>query len=95
MQIGTVRKRYRRLDKVYGFDNNEKVKAIYKEGKGDDKALTFKKYNKSSLICHSQHSFYKYDNIKKFNCLSFKSKYSFLINFYYNFDKFSRLDPEK
>ena len=58
-----------------------------KKGKDYDRALKFHKHNKSNLICHSKHSFYKYDNTKIFNCLSFKSKYSFLINFYYNFDK--------
>ena len=41
------------------------------------KKPTLKKYNKSDLIYDVKHSFYKYD-LKKFDNLSLKSKYSFL-----------------
>ena len=46
----------------------------------DDKTPTIKKYNKPNVICNSnQFVFYKYYNIKIFDNLSFKSKYSFLV----------------
>ena len=66
-----------------------------KEG-DDDKKVTITKYNKWNLIYDSKHSFYRYRNNKKKNAnFSFKSKYSFLIEFYYGLEIFDRLDPQK
>ena len=58
--------------------------------KGRRKKSTLK-YNKSNLIYDGNRSFYKYYNIKIFDNLSFKSKYSFLVDFFKDLDKFSRL----
>ena len=51
-----------------------------------------KNYSKSSLIYDANHSFYKYYcDSKKFNNLSFKSKYSFLAEFFKDLNKFNNL----
>ena len=47
-----------------------------------DKKPTLRKYNKSN---DSNYNFYKYHDVKKFENLSFKSKYSFLVNFFNDF----------
>ena len=56
------------------------------------KVLTKKKYNKSNLI-DSKSSFYGYIYDKKFDILSFKTKYSYLLTFYGNLKKFSETKP--
>ena len=56
---------------------------------------TFKKYNRSSIICNSKYSFYEYCNNKKFNSLSLTLKYSILLSFYSNLNKFNNLNPQK
>ena len=43
---------------------------------------------------NSNHSFYKYHDIEKFDNLSFKSKYSFSAEFY-DLEKYDELDPKK
>ena len=58
--------------------------------KEDEKKSTLK-YNKSNLIYDGNRGFYKYYNIKIIDNLSFKSKYSFLVDFFKDLDKFSRL----
>ena len=79
------KKQYQCLDKVYEFDGTINR---------DDKKPTLKKYNKSSQIYDSNHSFCKY-NIKKVDNLSFKSKYSYLVNFFNDFNKFSSIKTQK
>ena len=59
------------------------------------KKTTIEKYNKSNLIYDSNHSFYKYHNINKFDNLSFKSKHSLLVNVFNDLDKFSRVKTHK
>ena len=85
-QTYIARKQYQGLDKVYEFDKKGDDETINK----DDKKPTLKKYTKSD----SNHSFYKYRGIKKFDKLSLKSKYSFLADFFNDLDKFNRLKPQ-
>ena len=49
--------------------------------KKDNKTATLQKYDKSNLIFSSRYSFCKYHDIKKWNKLSFKSKYLYLYGF--------------
>ena len=51
------------------------------------KKIALKKYNNSNLIYSSKFSFYKYHNIKKFDQLSFKTKYSDLAEFSYDLNQ--------
>ena len=53
-----------------------------------------KKYNKSNLICNRP-SFYSYSDDKKFDSLSFKSKYSHLLSFYDYLQKLIKTKPAK
>ena len=59
-----------------------------------NKKSTLKNYSKSDLIYGTNHSFFKYyhDN-GNFENLSFKWKYSFLVEFLNDIDKFSDLKP--
>ena len=41
-----------------------------------------KKYNRPNLIYENNDSFYEYHNIKKFEGISLKSNYFFLVNFF-------------
>ena len=66
-----------------------------KEEKDDDKTPAIERYNKINLIYDSKHSSQKYHGFKKIDNLSFESKHSFLIKFYYDLEKFNRLDPQK
>ena len=53
-------------------------------------------YNKSDLIYNSKYSFYKYyRDSKKFDNLSFISKYSFLADFCNDLNKFNNLKTLK
>ena len=61
-----LKKQYQKLDSI-----NESQKIIKKE------KPTFKKYNRSNLICKSKHIFYEYYNIN-FNSRSLTSKYKVL-----------------
>lgn len=70
-------------------------KEVTKEEKDDDETPSFSRYDKSNPIYHSNHSFYKYHNIKKLDNISFKSKYSFLVEFFSDLKKTYRLDPKK
>ena len=56
-QTDTAKTQYQGLDKVYKLENGERIN-------NDDKKPTLKKYNKSNLIYDSNHTFYKYHNIK-------------------------------
>ena len=62
-----VVKQYQGLNKVYEFDKNKDHKKINK----NDKIPTITTYNRSDLICNSNHRFYKYWNIKKLDNLFF------------------------
>ena len=62
--------------------------------KDDYKTTTLKNYNKADLIYSSRYSFYKYHDIKKFDKLSFKSRYSYLANLYLDLGKLSRLKTQ-
>ena len=58
------------------------------------KRSTFKKYKKSKLIYGCNYRFYKYLDIRKIN-ISFKSKYSFLVNIFNDLDKLSMVKTQK
>ena len=79
-----AKKQYQTLDKLYENDETTNKKPI------------LKKYSKSDLIYDANHSFYKYfgDN-KKFDSLSFKSEYSFLVDFFNDLDKLNELKTQK
>ena len=83
-QTNIAKKQYQNLDNTYKFDE------IIKKGKPK-----FRKYNRSNLICNSKYSFYEYYNIKNFNSLSLKSKYSILLSIYSNLKKINNLNPQK
>ena len=53
-----------------------------------------KKHNKSRLISN-RFSFYSYSDDNKFDSLSFKSKYSYLLNSYDNSQKLIKRKPTK
>lgn len=65
-QTYLTKKQYHGLEKVHEFD-----RIISK----DDQKPTSKKYNKSDVIYKTSHSFYKYQDTKKIDGLSFKSNY--------------------
>ena len=52
------------------------------------------KYNRSTLIYDSKHSFYPYLNIKSFSTFSPTSKYSILLLFFNDLNKFNSLNPQ-
>ena len=56
---------------------------------------TFKKYNRSNLICISKYSFHEYSNIKKFNSISLTSKYPIFQRFYSDLNTFNNLNLQK
>ena len=56
---------------------------------------TFKKYNRSNLICISKSGFHEYRNIKKFNSISLISKYLIFQRFYSDLNKFNNLNLQK
>ena len=51
--------------------------------------------NKSNLIYDANHSFYKYQDLKKIHKLSPKAKCFFLANLLNGLDKVSKLQPQK
>ena len=60
------------------------------------KKPTLETYSKPSLIYDANHSFYKYYcDSQKFNNLSFKSKYSFVAEFFIDLNKFNKLKTQK
>ena len=71
-------------------------KKSYENDKTISKKPTRKKYSKSDLTYDANHSFYKYfrDN-RIFNNLSFKSEYSFLVEFFNDLDKLNKLKTQK
>ena len=83
--IDIAKKQYQKLDCTSELD-----KVIEKE------KLTLKMYNKLNVIYDNNFSFFKYYcDIKKFDNLSSKSMYSFLIRFFNDLDKFNKLKPQK
>ena len=73
-QTDIAKKQYQGLDKVFisNKDNKNMNEQLIKKEK--------KKYNKSNLI-YNRLSFYSYSTDKKFDSLSFESKYSYLLIF--------------
>ena len=88
MKIETdiAKKQYQKGNKVYEFD--EKINKNVRKP-------ALKKYNKSDLKYNANHSFYKNHDIRKFDNLSLESKYSFLVNFFIDLDKFNNLKTLK
>ena len=83
--IDIAKKQYQKLDCTSELD-----KVIEKE------KLTLKMYNKLNVIYDNNFSFFKYYcDIKKFDNLSSKSMYSFLIRFFNDLDKFNKLKSQK
>ena len=84
-QIDNAKKQYQKLDDTCEFN-----KTIKKE------KPTLQNYSKSDLIYHSNYRFFKYyRDIKKFDNLSLKSKYSFLEEFSNDLNKFNKLKTLK
>ena len=73
-QTDISKKQYQELDKVFIFnkDNENMNDPLIKKEK--------KKYNTSNLT-YNKFRFYSYSDDKKFDSLSFKSKYSYLLSF--------------
>ena len=63
----------------------EMMKQQIEKKKENDKTPTIEKCNKLSLIHNNKQNFYRYHNIK--------SEYLIFIKFYYDLEKFNRLDP--
>ena len=59
-----------------------------------DRKPRLEKYNQSDLIYDTNHSFYKYHDIKKFDNLSSRSKWSFLF-FFNDLNKSNKLKIQK
>lgn len=85
-QTDLSKKQYHGLEKVHEFDG-----IISK----DDQKPTSKKDNKSHVIYTTNHSFYKYQDTKKIEGLSFKSKYYFRTKFSNDWERSSKLQPQK
>ena len=84
-QTDIAKKQYQKLDDNFEFD-----KIIKKE------KMALENYNKSNLIYNSKHSIYKYyRDSKKFNNLSLKSKYPFLVKLFNDLNKFKNLKTIK
>ena len=66
-QTDIVSKQYRELNKFSKFHKKEGVETINKEERDDD--------GKTQQYHNSNHSFYKYHNIKNIYNLSFKSRH--------------------
>ena len=74
-QTNIAKTQYHGLGKVFSFNKNNKIaneSLIIKEAYAE--TLTLKKHNKTNLNYSSRCSFYKYNDTKKFDNLSFKSK---------------------
>ena len=84
-QTDIEKKDYQKLDATFEFD-----KIIKKE------KPALENYSISDLIYNSNYSFYKnYRDSKKFDSLSFKSKYSFLPEFFNDLNKFNMPKTQK
>ena len=83
-QTDIAKKQYQTLHKSY--ENDKTI----------NKKPTRKKYSKSDLTYDANHSFYKYfrDN-RTFNNFSFKSEYSFLVEFFNDLDELNKLKTQK
>ena len=86
-QTDTAKKQYQGLDKAFisNKDNKNVNESLFKKEK--------KKY-KSNLI-YNKLSFYSYNDDKKFDSLSFKSKYFYLLRFYDDLQKLVKMKPVK
>ena len=88
-QTDIAKKQYQGLDKA--FISNKENKNVNESLIKREKTAV-KKYNKSNLIYHTL-NFYNHSKDKKFDSLSFNSKYSCLSNFYDDFEKLFRMKP--
>ena len=86
-QTDIAKKQYQGLDKAFisNKDNKNVNESFFKKEK--------KKY-KSNLI-YNKLSFYSYNDDKKFDSLSFKSKYFYLLRFYNDLQKLVKMKPVK
>ena len=85
VQTDIVKKQYQKLDDTFEFEK------ITKKEKP-----TLESYSKSDLIYNSSYSFFKcYCDCKKFDNLSFKSKSSFLAEFFNDLNKCNKLKTQK
>ena len=85
-QTDIAKNQYQVLDKINESDEkNDEMN--YKP--------TLRKYNRSNLSYNNKYSFHEYNNTKKFNGLSFESKYAVLVLFYQDLNKFSGVEPRK
>ena len=89
----TKRFEYSLLDKELKAQTDISKKQ-YQKLENDYKLSIIGKYSKSNLIYDANYSFYKYYcDTKKFDSLSFRSKYSFLSKFLDDINKFSDVKP--
>ena len=87
-QTDITQKQYQGLDKAFVFDkNNENVNELLVKKER-------KKYNKSNII-YNRLRFYINRDYKRFNSLSFKSKYSYPLNFYDDLQKLVKMKLTK
>ena len=86
-QTDIAKKQYQGLDNAFisNKDNKNVNESLIKKEK--------KKY-KSNLI-YNKLSFYSYNDDKKFDSLSFKSKYFYLLRFYDDLQKLVKMKPVK
>lgn len=88
-QIDMIGKQYGVLRMFMNLIKRKKTEMNKEEE--DDETSKINKYNKSDLFWDGNHNFYKYYDIKRFNSIPFKSKYSFLFEFYYDLETFGCL----
>ena len=86
-QTDIAKKQYQGLDKAFisNKDNKNVNESLIKKEK---------KKCKSNLI-YNKLSFYSYNDDKKFDSLSFKSKYFYLLRFYDDLQKLVKMKPVK
>ena len=81
-QTDIAKKQYQGQDKTFSFSKyNKNVNESLIKKEAVATTIPKKKYNKSNLI-YNRLSFYSYNNDKRFDSLSFESKYSHLLDFY-------------
>ena len=65
------------------------------DNKNVNRSLIKKEKKKYKLKSTLEQSFYSYSDDKKFDSLSFKSKYSHLLSFYDDLQKLIKMKPKK
>ena len=90
-QTDIARKQYQGLDKAFTSNKNTgNVNQSLINKETIPKTIPKKIYDKPSLI-YNRLIFYSYSDDKKFDSLSFESKYSYLLNFYDDLEKFNNV----